>query len=152
MKITSVLSVLCAFLVEEAYPEETERLLPSGISSLEYQSDYGSVVVRAGTLPEAAMWKEGAALPLSVTKALSLARSKLPKLEGNDGEKWSLSRICLTNFGEDSGYDEWFYLVSFYYTTISTKSELLYTTKRRYQLVVHLDGSTQLPTIERDSE
>ena len=130
------------------YGAETVDVIPSDISSTSYPSDYGVVTVRAGQLPEIANWTVGTEPPLSVTDALAAAQAHLPK---EDKGKWYLSSISLINFGEHSGYGEWYYLVRFYHIALFRKDDTLCKTTTRYTTVVHLDGTVLLPSPADDS-
>jgi len=140
MKYPAIL--LTFLLVRPLVGAETNQLVPSDIYEVSHKSDYGIVTVRAGKLPGNSNWDTQKDPPLSLTEALTAARGRLPQV---GKAEWHLSGIQLLNFGNNYGYGEWYYLVSFYNVTIMRKGEKFYSVIKHYRSVVFMDGTVLVP-------
>ena len=140
--------LLCSVLLLLAIPSyaaTTNLLIPSDLSALIFESDYGTLTLTVTDIISGPRWDKNGAPPISIATAIAAVTKQLPPPMGNSRV---LSNISLDNY-DDKG---WYYLVVFEDYQTFSKDDLQYIVTNKYIAVVLMDGRVIAPTDKTESK
>ena len=134
--------LICGVLLLLAAPSHaatTNILVPSDLSALIFESDYGNLTLTVTDIVSAPSWDKFGEPPISIATAISAVKQQLTAPMGITR---ALSSISLENF-DGKG---WYYLVAFEDYHTFSKDDLQYIVTNKYIAVVLMDGRVLAPS------